>query len=331
MMMIRCFTCFTPMMSRITTGNGARSAASGLRPAQSGSALIIMLCLLLLVVLFSGVAMYTGMQAFYANEAQKTLDSATMAGAAAYYQMDANGQILPNPGYAQSVVRNTFNQAVNAGSLRGGNYQITNLSTDNNGGISVQVSGATGTALLAPSGITEIRVQAQSNARAMRYVPTLDLGTVYILPEENNLQSYSRMVHLAFPISNGQGYELLVEQAAHDQQGYVIEACNESECYDLGPGATPIGTARRVTRDGATILYGSAVIDLGRAGVNKASSLRITHGNDFIWYNNGAEQEPSLVPRPLIIDQISIFGFARMCPTPGNCPLPHGYQDVAAN
>lgn len=254
-----------------------------------------------------------------------------MAGASAYYQLDNQGQAIPNPGYATQVVRETFEQAVNASSLKGGNFQISNISQDGTGAISIQVSGATGTSLLAPTGVNEVKVISEVTAKAMKYVPSLDLGTVYILPEEGNINSYSRVLHLAFPVSNSQGNDILIEQAPHDQQGYVVEACNAQECYDLGPGATPIGTARKVTRDGATVIYGAAVIDMGQAGVNKASRLRITHGNDFVWYNNGAEQMPSLVPKPLIIDRISIFGFSRLCPDAANCPLPYGYTEATEN
>lgn len=296
--------------------------------ARKGSSLILMVVLLVLIVAFMGISIYSGTQAFLVNEAQKNASSAAMAGAAYYYRLDEAGQAVPNAGYAMQTARETFTRAAGASALGSTGFQIESLSDTGSGGINLQVSGALGTSLLAPVGIQEMEVNSEATARALQFVPTEETGPITILPLGGNIATYSRRVNFAFPVMDGPGYDMVIRMNPADQQGYVVEACTETECYDLGPGARPIGTSVIRNVDGATIVYGSAVFDFRQAGVNKFVGLRITHGNQFDWYSNGALQPPSLEPQILTIDDIAIMGYAGACVQPGQCTVPAGYRVV---
>jgi hypothetical protein len=131
---------------------------------------------------------------------------------------------------------------------------------------------------------------------------------------------------LRFPILNGEGTDLYVEQPLEAQQGYVVEACNQQYCYDLTAAATPVGNGRIL----GNLIYGSATFDLGKARVNKATKLRFTHGNNFVngYFNAGVPMPYDTTPRPLIIKRVMIFNYAAACVSPTYCTIPAGFVPV---
>ncbi|MGG2362321.1 hypothetical protein ACE4Z5_25595, partial [Salmonella enterica] len=86
--------------------------------------------------------------------------------------------------------------------------------------------------LLAPVGINTLQVDATATARALRYEPTEFAGPLHIYPVTGNPGSLYQTINLVYPLVDGVGNDLYVEEEMDDQQGYFLEACNNTECYD---------------------------------------------------------------------------------------------------
>lgn len=303
--------------------------ARPLRRKHRGANLAILCAMAVMIIGFMGISIYTGLQAFIEGDLQRASMNAAMAGAAAYYgKTDGSGKPTPDSGGAQGIATSTFNAIASNSSLGGFNATATASSNDNNDSITITAKAGIATPLLAPLGINTIETNAKSTARALKYEPTQFTGTLRIQPVDGNIGSYSRVIQLAFPLVDGPGTDIYVEQDAAMQQGYVLEACNNTECYNLTPGATKVGSSQILTVNGMPVVYGTATFDMAKAGVRKASKLRITHANQFDYYNAGAGPTPTPAGTPLSIRRIFLFGYAGACVSDQNCPVPAGFSPV---
>jgi hypothetical protein len=303
------------------------------RKASPGSNLVIFCGMVILLLGMLGISIYVGMQAFVQSEIQKAAGTAAMAGAAAYYSGNPGGRPTPDVTRAKNIARNTFNAIVaNSGALKGLGVSIVNVTNnDNNDSITVTAEGAFGTSLLAPIGISKVEVKASGTARSLKYAAAgagSAVGPITILPDGTS-KSMQQTLELAFPLVDNPGTDLYTEQA--QQIEYVVEACNSRSCYDIVPAATKVGTGRikkSKTGDGSDVILGSATFDLAKLGVRKASKLRFTHGNNFAGAFGGQQASLTPYPTPLMLNAVYIFGYASMCPSPDNCPVPAGFMPV---
>lgn len=309
-------------MTRIRTG----------RRRHRGSNLAIFCAMGALLVGFLGIAIYTGLQVFLQHDLQRMTSNAAMAGAAAYYSaIGANNKPTPNPDQAKNIARSVFNGIAGSTSVGGFGATIVNVTNnDANDSITVTSRANIDTPFLAVIGINAIEANATATAHALKYEPTQYLTNgIQINPVSTNLGSYSATLQLSFPLVDGPGIDLYVEQPANNQQAYVVEACNETQCYDLMPAARPVGTARNaILADGTRIFYGSTVYDLSQAGVRKASRLRFTHGNEFSLYSSGTLQAAPAAPTPLTFQRVMLYGYAGTCANANTCPIPAGFMPV---
>lgn len=305
--------------------------ATGLkrRRKSMGANLAILCAMAVMIIAFMGISIYTGLQAFIEGDLQRASMNAAMAGAAAYYgKTDGTGKPTPDSAGAQTIATNTFNAIVSNSSLNGFGATATISSSDNNDSITVTGKASIPTAFLAPIGINQIETNAKSTARALRYEPTQFTGPLRIQPVAGNIGSYSRIIKLAFPLVDGPGSDLYIEEPPDSQQGYVVEACNDTECYNLVPGATKVGSSQILTVNGMQVIYGTAIIDMAKAGVRKANRIRITHCNQFDYYNAGAGPTPTPAGTPLTIQRIMLFGYASACVDDKTCAIPAGFAPV---
>ncbi len=301
------------------------------RGKQAGASLAIFIGLAGLLIAFLGVAIYTGIQSFVEFDLQRASMNAAMSGAAAYYTGATPKALSPNATIATGTTTNTFNNIVSSSTLGGFNAAITKVSNnDNNDSVTVDSEASIPTPFLSLVGIDKIAFTSSATARALRYEPTAFTGPVNILPTAGNIASYSKKIKLAFPLVDGPGYDLYVEQDAAYEQAYIVEGCNKTECYSLVEGATPLGLNGKATLDdGKTqVLIGSALIDIGQAGVRKASYIRIVHANNYMKFNAGVPQGLMTKPTPLTIQRVMLFGYAGACVSPTNCPIPAGFAPV---
>ncbi|WP_373533265.1 hypothetical protein [Vampirovibrio sp.] len=304
-----------------------------IRTRCKGGILVLFCGLAVLIIGFMGLCIYTGLQAFVEGDLQRVSMNAAMVGAAGYYSnVGTFGKPLPSASSAKNDARNIFQGVMRRSSVGGFGARVIRItSNDSNDSVSVTSRATLPTALLTPIGIQNIQVNATATARAVKYEPTAFTGPIEILPDGVTLASYSRTLDLAFPLVNGLGTDLYVEQPAEAQQGYVVEACNSRNCYDLIQAATPVGSGQILTsRAGKKLIYGSATFNLGRIKVHKATKLRFTHGNDFKsgYFKAGAPTPYDSTPLPLTIQRVMIFHHASACVSPSNCPVPAGFSPV---
>jgi hypothetical protein len=303
------------------------------RHKSSPGANLMLLCAVAVVIVgFLGISIYTGLQTFLEGDLQRASMNAALVGAAAYYNSPSGSATAPVPdaGGASALATTTFNTLVSSSTLNGFNTQlISATSNDSNDSITVTAKSTVGTGFLAPIGIKSIEVNAVSTARALKYEPTAFTGPIKITPDGVTPASYSETLTLAFPLVDGPGNDMYLEQNFIDQQGYIVEACNSIECYDVTKGATPVGTSHLDTVNGQQVIYGTAMVDIGRVGVRKATKLRITHCNLFNAFNKGVLKPKAIaLPDPLIIQRVMIFGYAGTCVSATSCGIPAGFTPV---
>ena len=301
------------------------------RKRQPGANLALLCMMGVVIIGFVGVCMYGGMQAYVEGDLQKAAMGAAMAGASAYYgKTDAQGSPSPDSAGAISAATTAFNSAVSNSSLKGFNVTLNGVTNnDSNDSITVDAKATISLPFLGLVGISQMQVNALATACALRYEPTIYTGPVKILPVAGDINSYSANMKLNFPVVDGPGTDLYVEQDAALQQPYVVEVCNSSSCYNVGAGATPVGTSQKITlADGSVAIVGTAAIDLQKAGVRKGSMLRFTHGNVFDSWTNGAANPPPTVATPLTIRRVMMFGYGSACVDKDNCYLPEGFIPV---
>lgn len=293
---------------------------------------LMLLCVVgALIVGFLGISIYSGLQAFLESDLQRISMNAAMVGASQYYRSPSGSATTPAPDSANAIATatQTFNALASNSSLNGFSPTIVSVTNnDSNDSITVASKATIPTGFMAPIGISQIEVNATSTARALMYEPTIFVGPIKILPDGVTLASYSQTVTLAFPLVDGPGNDLYVEGNEADQQGYVIEACNDAECYDVTRAATPVGTSKLATVNGVQVLYGTAMIDIGKVGVRKASKIRFTHDNQFDSYNKGVLNPVAAAPDPLVIQRMMLFGYASSCVDSATCGVPAGFVPV---
>lgn len=303
------------------------------RKSCKGANLALLCGVAVLIIGFMGICIYTGLQAFIEGDLQRVSMNAALTGASRYYNgVGAFGKPTPNVGVATDYARNTFQGIAGNGSLSGFGATVSDVvSNDANDSITVTSKATLDTTLLSPIGIKQIEVNSTATARAVKYEPTAFTGPIEIQPDGTTLASYSRTLDLAFPLVNGQGTDLYVEQPAEFQQGYVVEACNLENCYDIVDAATPVGTSQILTSPaGQKLIYGTATFNLDRVQINKATKLRFTHGNDFVtgYFAAGVATPYDATLLPLTIQRVMIFHHASACAAPDNCPIPAGFAPV---
>jgi hypothetical protein len=301
------------------------------RKSQPGANLAILCMLGVLILGFVGICMYGGMQAYVEGDLQKAAMNSAMAGAAAYYsKVDASGSPTPNADMAKNVATNAFNATVKSTSLNGFNVTLNGVTNnDSNDSVTVDAKATIGLPFLSMVGVQQLEVTSVATAGALRYEPTLTTGPISILPVAGNINSYSSTMKLAFPLVDGPGTDLYVEQDAAMQQPYIVEACNDTSCYNVVSGATAVGTSQILTLpDGTLAIVGTAAIDLVRAGVHKASSLRFTHGNVFDTWTSGVQNPPPTTATPTVVRRVILFGYASACADKDTCYLPAGFVPV---
>lgn len=318
-----------PMESQSQSSPQSRHVHRG---KSRGANLALLLAVGIMILGFMGISIYTGFQAYLQGELQKAVSTAAQVGASSYYSgTGPYGKPAPNPTNAITVAKQAFNTSISNSSAAMGafGFQATSVtSNDSNDSITVVGQGTIPTAFLRPVGIQNIELNATATARALRYDPTRFTGPITILPTSTDIGSYSRIVNLSFPLVDSPGPDLYVEQVDTFRQGYIVEACNDRDCYDLTPGATPVGTSKIQAVNGTNAIIGTAMIDIAKAGVRKASKLRITHGNDFTFYSNDGTTASFTTPTPLIINRIMLFGYAGNCVNSDLCPVPAGFAPV---
>ena len=298
------------------------------RSRHHGANLLILAGVATMLIGFMGVSIYLGLQAYITSELQKAASTAAMVGASNYYSnQSATGKPVQNAVRAEGLARDTFRDIVESSkALKGFGAVIKGVTTNSgNDSVTLSTEGNLPTPFLAPVGIKQISVVAHGTAKALRYEPTMFVGPVSMMPD-GTMPSMQRTIKLAFPLVDVAGNDLYVEQSA--QSPYVVEACNDSDCYDLVKGATNIGSGKTISSGGSRLLIGSAFIDLNKAGVNKATKLRFTHGNRFDTYYAGKGHSIPLYPTAVTLDRVFIFGFAGNCPDANNCPVPVGFAPM---
>ena len=296
-----------------------------------GSNLMLLCAVAVLIGGFLGISIYTGLQAFLESDLQRASMNAAMVGASAYYKSPSGSATAPTPDSAGATAKatTTFNQLASNSSLNGFSPTLVNVtSADNNDSVTVEAKASVGTAFLAPIGIKSLEVDATATARALKYEPTAFTGPIKILPDGVAPASYSETLSLAFPVVNGAGNDIYIEQNFADQQGYIVEACNDTECLNITPGATAVGTGHIATVNGEKVIYGTALIDMEKAGVGKATKLRFTHDNLFDSFNKGVLNPKATAPDPLIIQRVMIFGYAGACVSSTSCGVPAGFSPM---
>lgn len=301
------------------------------RLSSPGSNLMMLCAVGVLIVGFLGISVYSGLQAFMESDLQRVSMNAALIGASQYYKSPTGSATAPTPdvGGATAAATAAFNQLTSSSSINGFSPSIVSVTNnDSNDSITVAAKASIDTGFMTPIGISKIEVNATSTARALKYEPTNFIGPVTINPDGSTLSTYSQTVTLAFPLVDGPGNDLYVEQISTDQQGYVVEACNDTNCYDVTSAATPVGTSQLLSVNGVKALYGTALIDIGAAGVHKATKLRFTHSNNFDSYSAGTKNPTATAPNPLVIQRIMLFGYAGTCVSSSNCGVPAGFDPV---
>lgn len=312
--------------------NDCDKAARLRKKAYRGSTLIVTLSVMLILIAFLGVGVFVGVQAYLQGELQKAANAAVMVGAAEMFQSTGGALPTRDTGRGESAARQTFDAIVqNSTSLRGFNARITGGPTVNAGDNSVRmnVAGSISTPFLATAGIKQIDMTVQAKAQSLQLRPTdLQGQGIYIRttgwPTINTQSAFQRTV-TNFPIVDRTGNDVYVKQGGV-RKGYQVEACTESDCYDLGPGAVAVGGGNPWPQPAnKSIVQGDVLIDLAKAGVKKATSIKISDDGRF-YQIAGDHRYINTQNDDLAIESISIFGYSALCPTTQRCiSAPLGY------
>ena len=291
------------------------------RGRHRGSSLAIFAAFLVTLVALIGIVLFTSVQALLHHELQQASSAAAKAGAAYYYSgVSVNNRALRDPATAAQVAENTFNNlAANSSILRGfqatlsGSRVTTDASQDS---VTVESRVLFGTPLLAPIGINNVELTTRESARSVKM---LVVDAPSATPPLVIKPGQSKLIDLQFPITDTPGIEIAIHQNPDnaDEQGYIVEACNSNRCHDLDANGLLVnGTdSAAVVRNGQRIISGDASLVFKSSGVSKATKLRITNANMNAY---------SI--KPVVIDGISVYGYASACVTATNCPIPSGFK-----
>ena len=315
------------------------------RKSSQGATLAFFAVTAAAIIGLMGIAIYTGLQAYFHNEVQQTATTAAMAGAAAYYSGGATpGQPQPNPGFAVNVANSVYSTIHNSSPAMQsfGAALAPAPSAAGNDSIKLGVQGSFDTPFLAVVGTTKMQVTGTAQARAIKYVPTDQTGPIELNAaggstgpnSTDNGSGYK--IPLLFPMVDGKGTELVIYQNYTNpntsvMQGYSVEACNQSTCYVISkPAAVALmpGSffSANTASNGASIIYGGCYIDLREAGVNKATYLRIVDDNIYdVYYGTDHYfiNDPTVKN---VIERVEIYGYSSQCDGNGQCGIPAGFE-----
>lgn len=290
---------------------------------ERGSTLALTAVVLAMLLGFMGVAIYLGLQAYVQNELQKAATTATLAGAANYYQgFDTGGNPVPDAGLASSTANAVFTTIVaNSPALQflGASGNVTGTG---GGIVSMTAEGTLQTPLLSLININEITVEAEAHAISLMYSPTAATGSsIQLNPSDK--KEFTQ--NLDFPLLGGLRFnELKVEQQGSSWKGWAVTAGSGGTWMNLMNGATALSGD---TTCRSNIIYGSAVFDLDAVGVNKAGSLRFV--DDLIWDSRmGGCGNQYIDSTDNYLLSVEMLGYSAACPTRGNCPTPMGLQRI---
>ena len=303
------------------------------RQREHGGSLIIMAVVGAMLCAFVGTAIFLSMQALLHHELQQAVATSAKVGAANYYSYyTMSNRPGRNPVMAHHLALATFNAVVRESStLRGTKPTLTALRiSPQNDTVTVEAEVIIPTGLLAPIGIERMKIIERETARAMRFSPVDVTGPLVLEAGE------SRTIEFPYPVVDTLGTDVIIQQDPLNsfEQGYIMEACNADECFDMGSGARDLMKAtydgQKVQvesddndiqpREGNRVIFGESSFFLKPSKVNKATSLRVTNAN----INN----YPGI--SPLRISQISVFGYSGLCISEHNCPLPAGFRPVGS-
>ena len=295
------------------------------RKCSSGANLAFFAVVSVAVIGLAAVGIYTGVQAYFQSEIQKTASTAAMAGAAAYYthQSAASGQPQADPAFAASEAQKVFNDVKNASpAMQSYNVSLSGAPSAADDVVTVRVSGTFPTPIMAIVGIDTVKVDGDARALAIKHVPTNITGPISLAPVASSAQN----IRLNFPVVDGpagNGTEIYVRQSV--KRGYSIEACNSSACYDITATAKLAGSSKRTPN--GKVIYGSCYINLQDANVPKATHIRFADDGVYDVYY-GSRHFLDTQKFPAIIDRVEIYGYASACPMIGPCPVPAGFERV---
>jgi Flp pilus assembly protein TadG len=349
------------------------------RRAAQGANMVFTVILLAVIITFLGLAMHLGTTVYVQEELQKATSTATLIGASSLF--DGASALKPTYSSAKGkqVANDTFTDFKGfSGILNSYGAQVDSLTVnDAKRQISMTTSMLMPTPFLSLAGINRIKVTSQSVAQYVAQQPTaypatlLSTGTPEPgVPDTFGISGIATNPLPALP-SGGAGSTLttascslpagskagvntklivpLVDRAGPDVyvgsasgRGYMVFACTDQECWDIGMGAKPANASSQVrdtTLDspgGVTrkVLYGSFYIDLGAtvtgdsSTVSKAAYLRIIDDGfpDKIDPATGAPIL-ELCPQAVSIDQVQIFHSATLCVNETMCAIPSGFVD----
>jgi hypothetical protein len=312
--------------------------------ARPGSALAIIVVLLVALLGFLGVAIYTGLNAYLQNELQNAASSAAGAGASAFYDRFDPGSGMPqkSPDLAQLSAQQTFNGIVSANPALGNfNTRLINGTPKVNGSndtVTINSRADVPTPFLAPIGINTYSVDANATAR-YGYM-SLDSSKFTI---NTKTGPYFRILNLDPPVVDAPGPDLAFNTAVSGGgwHGVIVELCSNGKCYDVGPAAKVYnGQGIAVDRDypgygRRRVLYGAFMVDLGASNaaygytgnVKKGAAVRVVDDgiHDYI-IPGSLERGIELDPAPTVVEKMNISHYAVFCPDETNCVTPPGFQ-----
>ncbi len=295
-----------------------------LKQKQRGSILAMGVAVLTLMVSFTGIAIYVGLQAYGQNELQKACNTAALAGARAMFPgYDAAGAPIIEAGAGTAEARATFTairantgvlEMISAAEVLGGGADF----------ITCTAQGELETGFLSYIGIDSIALEANADARALQYSPTSLYGPRIVNPSELDVPTFMIDMPSDFPITALPENEIYIEQV-EPMRGYMVEICAGGECTDITPSATPIGGGSFLHNDR---VYGTAVFSMTGLA-SKGAMVRIK--DDGVWdsYSGGRGGIHYLDSDPLTLEVIRIASFPALCPR-GDCGsvIPSGLEPL---
>ncbi|MEB3285946.1 MAG: hypothetical protein VKJ04_00430 [Vampirovibrionales bacterium] len=302
------------------------------RKAYPGSTLIVTFMVLSLLIGFLGIAAFIGIQSYVQGELQKAANASVLVGAAAMYQ--STGSNLPSANQARAIqaTMDTANAIVSSSSFQNFNIRVVSgpIIDPADNSVRLDLAGEIPTPFLALAGITSIEVNAQAKAQPLQLKPTeLENQGVAVdttgFPTIDPDSAFQRTV-TNFPILDRTGNDIYIDQG-DTQQGYQIEACTATDCYNLGPAAVTVGGGTPwPNMANKNIVRGSVLIDMARANVKKASSIKISDDGSYYTIEADGTRVIDANNNTLTLD-ISVLGHAGLCPADQPCTsTPMGYS-----
>ncbi len=313
------------------------------RYCRRGSALAIISVLLVALLGFLGLAIYTGLNAYLQNELQNAASAAAGAGATAFYDtFDVNGRPVKSPANAQQAAQDTFDNIVTANaSLSAFNAQLINGTPTVDAGrdtVTINARAQVPTPFFAPLGIPNFNIESNSTARYARM--NVDTSALTI----NTLTGpYYQIMGIDPPIVDGPGPDIFIGTGTSGggYHGVMVELCSNGKCYDIGRAArladnTGIVADRNYPGGPRRVLYGNFYIDLGAVAgfqgynkhVRKGATIRVVDDgvHDYITTDGTKQRGMELIPQPTDVDALRIFHYAIFCADANSCIPPSSFE-----